>query len=81
MGNYSAQNGYGYQYYLDSHQRSDQNSEYIFVVNRDGQRVFPVLVLVCGDALAAWADRQGHALSDTAAYAAANCASSVPSMK
>lgn len=41
------------------------------MVNRDGQRVFPLLVLVCGDALAAWADRHGHALTENEASAAA----------
>ncbi len=68
---YAAQTGYVYHYYLDRQQRGELGTEYIFMVSRDCQHVFPLLVLVRADALAAWAERHGRLLSAPEAYATA----------
>lgn len=66
---YAAQTGYVYHYYLDRQQRGELGREYIFMVSRDCQHLFPLLVRA--DALAAWAERHGRLLSAPEAYAAA----------
>lgn len=67
---YSAQTGYVYEYYFEAHRQGDAGIEYVFIVSRDRKRSFPLTVLLRRDALAAWAQRHGRALSATEQYAA-----------
>jgi hypothetical protein len=72
---YSAATGYVYQYYFYETQKTRRGSsggtEYVYMVSRDRKKVFPLRILVRGDAVETWSRAAGRALSGTEEYAAA----------
>jgi hypothetical protein len=72
---YSAETGYVYQYHFEvvrSPQQRDgrDGSEYVFIASRDRKTTFPVPVFLRRQALAAWAEAHGRALTGSEQYAA-----------
>lgn len=68
---YSAQTGYVYQYHFEGQRQGPGGTEYVFIVSRDRKHSFPLTILLRREALAAWAQRHGRALTGTEEYAAA----------
>jgi hypothetical protein len=72
---YSSATGYVYQYYfyevVKTRHGLSSGNEYVYMVSRDRQKVFPVKIFVKGEAVANWAKTNGRALSGTEEYAAA----------
>jgi hypothetical protein len=77
MKTYTGQTGYVYQYYFVGRREALAGSpeapatEYIFDVSPDRKNMYAVSVFVRGEALRAWAEQHGRALSDSEQYAAA----------
>jgi hypothetical protein len=72
---YSAATGLVYQYYFFEVQKARRGSaadtEFTYMISVDRKTAFPLRIFVRGDALAAWARRNGRALSGTEEYAVA----------
>ena len=74
---YTGQTGFVYQYYFVGKRPTlpgdpeEPSTEYIFDVTSDRKTTFAVSVFLRPDALDAWADSHGRALSDPEQYAAA----------
>ncbi len=72
---YSSATGYVYQYYFYEVQKVRRGvsagTEYVYMVSRDRNKVFPLRILVRGDAVEEWSRVAGRPLSGTEEYAAA----------
>lgn len=72
---YSSASGYVYQYqFQDVHpatRGSATGNEYVYYVSADRKSMFPVRILVRSDALEAWKQQTGRALTGTEEYAVA----------
>ncbi len=77
MKTYTAQTGYVYQYYFVGKREAFSDApespatEYVFDVTSDRAAVYAVSVFLRSDALFAWAQAHGRALSEPEQYAAA----------
>jgi hypothetical protein len=72
---YTAETGFVYQYYFVGKRPFPGNekagTEYIFDATSDRHSMFAITVLLDNEAVLAWGDKHGRALTDTEQYAAA----------
>ncbi len=72
---YSSATGYVYQYYFYEVQKVRRGvsagTEYVYMVSRDRNKVFPLRIFVRGDAVEEWSRVAGRPLSGTEEYAVA----------
>jgi len=72
---YSSATGYVYQYYfyevLKTRRGLSSGNEYVYMVSRDRQKVFPVKIFVKGEAVGKWSKSVDRPLSGTEEYAVA----------
>lgn len=69
---YTGSQGYVYQYYFVGKRPSPKSAanEYIFDVTSDRKLTYAVIIFLPHQAIAAWAESHGRALSDSEQYAA-----------